>query len=238
MINLFVIFVALQMPVRHVASSTATIYYSRDIAATVASTYLSVIEQIYVDDTTKFKIGLAGGLKVRLCGSAYEFSDLTGRDSIFSPLCKDGFLYILCQSDPNDTEYQPVLEDGVIRAMLDRLHGHGAPWWLIRSASVYISGLYRDCSPPGGVDISRFSDLEEMIQSASKGSELSDLCFYLGATGKFFDVKFGAGSVERLLREFQHETNFTDAVGKLFHVNGEQVESEWRDFVTNEANSK
>ena len=157
MINLFLIFVTLQMPVRHVASSTATVYYSQNIPETVATSYLSVISRIYIDDTTKFKTGLAGGLKVRLCGNEYEFFDATGKDSTFSPLWKDGTLYIQYQSDPNDTAYGPLLEDGVIRALLDRLHGHGAPWWFIRSAADYVSGVYRDCSVPEGKDISHFS---------------------------------------------------------------------------------
>ena len=77
-----------------------------------------------------------------------------------------------------------------------------------------------------------------MIQSATTLSELSDLCFYLGATGEFFDSKFGAGSMVRLVGEFHRETNFADAVEKLFQVDRGQLESDWRDFILKESNSK
>ncbi len=226
------------MPVRHVSSANITVYYLANVDDNIAKKYLSAIDQIYAGDTSKFKINFNKELKVRLCRKAYEFSDLTGADSIFSPLWKGGTLYILNQGDPDDSIYRCVLEAGVMRALLDRLRQNGAPLWLINSVAIYESGEYENCPSPPVENVDYFNDLNEKIQGASSPDEISNLCFYLGATGKFFDLRFGVGASIRLLQEFQREMNFDDAIEKLFHVDRNQLESEWHDFLLKEANSK
>jgi hypothetical protein len=238
MINLFLLFVALQSPVRHVSGTNTTVYYSANMDTSIAKSYLSVIDQMCLDDTARFKISFEEELKVRLCHDPYEFSNLTGLDSIFSPVWKDGTLYIAGQGDMDDSSYRSILEAGVIRALLDRFRQNGAPWWLVNSAAVYESGEYRNCTSPSIENVDYFSDLDEKIQTASSPAELTDLCFYLGMTGKFFDFNFGPGSLLELVREFQHETNFNEAVKTLFHVGRGQLESDWHDFIVTETEAK
>lgn len=245
MINLLLLFVAFQLPPHHVSSADVTVYYPVNMNIAVAQSYLSAIEQMYLDDTTKFKISREKGLRVRLCRDAHEFSNLTGMDSVFSPLWKvegsehgNGTLYIMNHGDPDDEAYKSVLEAEVIRALLDRLRQNGAPWWLLNSAAIYESGKYKNCISPPVANVAYFSDLEERIQSASSRTDLNELCFYLGATGKFFDSKFGAGTLLQLVQEFQHETNFSAAVEKLLQVKREELESDWHDFLVAEAEGK
>jgi hypothetical protein len=238
MIRLLIMLVALQSPVRHVSNGSVEVYYPAAVKESIARDYLATTCELYTADTAKFKMSHDVGLKVRLCRDAYEFSDLTGADSIFSPLWQSGTLYILNQGDPDDVSYKCVLEAGVIKALLDPLRQNGAPLWLINSAAVYESGEYQNCPTPVVENVDYFADLNEKIQSASSPTELANLCFYLGATGKFFDLRFGVGSLLNLLQEFQHETNFDDAIEKIFHVDRTQLESDWRDFLTKEGASK
>lgn len=238
MINLLLLFAALQMPVRHVSSTNVTVYYLANMDDNVAKKYLSTIDRLYLDNTSKFKVNSNQELKVRLCRKAYEFSDLTGADSIFSPLWKNGTLYVLNQGEPGDPNYRCVLEAGVIRALLDRFRQNGAPLWLINSVAIYESGEYENCSSPPVENVDYFNDLNEKIQGATSPTDISNLCSYLGATGKFFDLRFGAGSAIKLVQEFQHETSFDEAITKLFRMDRNQLESEWRDFLVKEANSK
>lgn len=195
MLNLFLVLAALQMPVHYVSGASAIVYFPPNVQESTANGYLSAINQMYAGDTTRFKISRDEPIKVRLCHDAYEFADLTGKDSIFSPLWKNETLYILIQNDLNDSGYRSALESGVIRVLLDQLHQNGAPWWLISAAAAYESGEYKSCFPPPVIYVTHFADLEEKIQSASTPVNLSDLCFYLGMTGKFFDMRFGAGSL-------------------------------------------
>jgi hypothetical protein len=238
MINSLLVFAALQLPLYHVSTANVTVYYPTNMGESIAKNYLSAIDQIYLADTTKFKISSEMELRVRLCSYAYEFFDLTGSDSIFSPLWKDGTLYVLNRGDLNDPDYRSALEAGAIRALLSKLRQNGAPWWLINSAAVYESGENKNCMSPPIENVEYFADLDERIQNASSSTELSSLCFYLGETGKFFDLRFGVGALLQLVREFQHETNIGDAVKKLFNVDRAQLESDWRDFLKKEAESK
>jgi len=238
MINLILVFVVLQLPVHHVSGTHATIYYPENVSGSVAQSYLSLIDQVYGDATGKLEVAREGGLKVRLCHDRYDFSDLTGRDSIFSPLWNDGTLYILCSQVPGDSAYRQAVEAGVMLGLLSDLRENGAPWWLINSAAIYESGEYNSCSSAPGEAVEYFSDLNEKIESVSSAAEMSNLCFCLGTTGKFFDSRFGVGSLVKLLQEFKDETSFDDAVKNLFHIDREQLEVDWREFLSNEANLK
>jgi len=241
MINLLLLVLALFVQggeLRHVTANHAMVYYSSRTTASTAENYLSVVDQLCSDNSKKFKIESTGWFKVRLCAGPYEFSNLTGLDSVFSPIWRDGYLYVIAHGDLADPAYRAALEAGVIHGILECLRPNGAPQWLIYSAAVYESSEFKDCTAPPVVNVSYFSDLEEKIQSASTPAELTDLCFYLGTTGKFFDLKFGVGSMLMLVQEFQRETNFNEASNKLFHVGREQLENDWREFLASEAGAK
>lgn len=241
MINLLLLFAILSVQegsVGFVSGDHVTVYYPSTADGSIARSYLSILEQMYASDSDMFKIGTSEKLRVRLCRDSYQFSDLTASDSIFSPLWKEGTLYVIIHAGLSDPTYRSALEAGVIHGILSRIHPNGAPLWLIYSAAVYESGAYKDCTAPPIANVQYFADLDEKIQSASTPSELTDLCFYLGNTGKFFDLTFGVGSLLNLVQEFQHETAFNVAVKKLFHVERAQLESDWREFLGREAEGK
>jgi hypothetical protein len=168
---------------------------------------------------------------VRLCHDKYDFSELTGADSLFSPLWKDRTLYIIAIDDIDQPGYRTKLETGVIQGVLDGMRYNGAPAWLVYSVAVYESGEYKGLTPPPFENVKYFSDLEEKMQSASSATDLSDLLFYLGNTGKFLDMKFGVGSLMRLMHEFNRETSLDAAVNDAFHISVSELERDWHQYL-------
>ncbi len=217
----------------YVSGNHVTVYFAFGLSRSVVRSYLAALDSMCAADINSLKTQMDGKLKARLCRDAYDFEDVTGDDSIFSPLWKDGVLYIKIGGDFSDRDFLSSLDAGVIEAMLDRLRSNGAPRWLIYSAAVFESRQYKGCTPPPIESVSYFQDLDEKIQSASSSTELSDLCFYLGSTGKFFDVEFGPGSLVRLLHEFERFNTIGRAVEGAFHQNYERVERDWHDFLLN-----
>ncbi len=232
MIRLLMIFALFQTPVHYVSDAHVIVYHAGNISNTTARTYLTLLSKMYSTETGKFGVRSDVRLRVRLCGDSYEFSDLTGKDSSFSPLWKNNELYIIQRENSESPDYSAALEAGVIRAILERFHLNGAPLWLIGAAAAYESGEFKECTAPPIESVRYFSDLDEKILAASSDDDLADLCFYLGNTGKFFDMKFGVGSFVKLVREFGKATTFNVAATKLFHISAHHLESEWRDFLS------
>ncbi len=235
MINLLLLLTLLQTPVRSVSSSHVTVYRPLNVDGSIAKSYMSVLEQMYVTYSNRLQIGRNGRLKVRLCHDKYDFSGLTGADSIFSPLWKDGTLYIIAKDDISSPGYDKKLATGVIRGVLEPIRYNGAPQWLVYSVAVYESGEYKGLTPPPTENVMYFTDLEERMQSASSLTDLSDLLYYLGNTGRFLDMKFGVGSLMRLLHEFYQVTSFEGAVQSAFNVGVPQLERDWHQFLLNAA---
>lgn len=237
MTKLLLLLFMFQMPVHYVSDSHLVVYHPPNVGVSTARAYLSVLSRIYSEESEKFGMEARGKLRVRLCRDAYDFSDLTGVDSTASPLWKDGELYIIARTKPGDSAFRPALTAGVIHGILRHLRANGAPRWLIYSAAVYESGEYKECTAPPIESVRYFSDLDEKIQEVFSGGNSADLCFYLGNTGKFFDLKFGVGSFRKLVREFRKETSFDAAVQRLFHVERGKLESDWRDFMARQVKS-
>lgn len=226
-----------QMPVRAVSSGHVTVFRPIDVDGGVANGYLSLLEQIYETYSNRLQFGHDGRLIVRLCHDKYDFSELTGADSIFSPLWKDGTLYIIALDDIDRPGYRTEMETGVIQGVLSGMRRNGAPAWLVYSIAVYESGEYEGLTPPPFENVKYFSDLEEKMQSARSATDLSDLIYYLGNTGKFIDTKFGVGSLMRLMHEFDRFTGFSVAVNDAFHISVSELERDWHQYLRSLANS-
>ncbi len=231
MTRLILLLMIFQMPPHHLSDSHLAVYCPPGVSVSTARAYLSVLSKIYSEESEKFGTEARGKLSVRLCRDAYDFSDLTGVDSTASPLWKDGELYVIARGNPGDPEFRSALTAGIIHGILEHLRSNGAPRWLIYSAAVYESGEYKECTAPPIESVRYFSDLDEKIQEAFSGGNPADLCFYLGNTGKFFDLKFGVGAFLKLVEEFRRETDFDTVAAKLFHVKKSQLESDWREFM-------
>ncbi|MCL5035107.1 MAG: hypothetical protein M1395_08410 [Bacteroidetes bacterium] len=238
MIKLFLLFALFQMPVHYVSDAHLVVYHPASIDTTTAHDYLTLLSGMYSADADKFGLETVGRLGVRLCRSAYDFSNLTGADSSLSPLWRNKELYVIARGSPDDPEFRAALEAGILHGILDQLRINGAPRWLIYAAAVYESGEYEEYTAPPVESVKYFSDLDEKIQEANTPDNLADLYFYLGNTGKFFDLKFGVGAFVKLVKEFRRETSFDAAVKNLFHMTGSQVEREWREFLARQIKSE
>ena len=231
MINLFLILAFLQSPAHAISSSHVTLYRPANVSASVAEGYLAVLEQLYSSYSTNLQIGTQGKIRVRLCRDKYDFADLTNADSIYSPMWKDGTLFIIARDDISEEGYRSKLAAGVVTGMLSSIRENGAPAWLIAAAAVYESGEYKGVDPPLLGTVKYFSDLEEKMESAQSEEDMSDLLYYLGNTGKFLDGE--PGSLMKLLHEFDHFIPLDDAVRNVFHVTLSRLEGEWHEYLEN-----
>ena len=222
-----------QAPVRTMSSAHVTVYDPVDVDTSIASGYLWEFERLYSHYSSLLELGQGERIRVRLCHDKYDFARLTGAGSINSPLWKDATLYVIAVDDIDAPGYITKLATGTILGVLDGIRRNGAPSWLVYSAAVYESGEYEGLTPPPFENVRYFSDLEEKMQSAVSATDLSDLLFYLGNTGKFIDTKFGAGSFSRLLHEFNSPTSFSGAVKAAFHIGVPELEREWRGYISN-----
>jgi len=222
-------------PAHYLSGKHVTVYYTPKTGISTARNYLSLIDKMYNDESVKLGIGAGGRLRARICSDVYEYSNYTQVDTFLAPLFKDGVLYIIKKSSTSDPVYRRRLETAVVQGILARIRYNGAPWWLVYSAAVYESGQYKDLTPPTVESVRYFADLDERIQDVSTASELSDLNYYLGATGRFFDAQYGQGSLIKLIRQFTHRTTINDAVSRMFHDNLDHVETTWHDYISGTA---
>ncbi len=228
---LFLVTGAQDIQLSRISASHVIIYYPGKVGVAVATAYASTLDTICTADIGLFKAEMERKLNVRLCRDALEFSFVTGADSSFSPLWKDGTLCITVGNDLSEPRFRSALGAGIIEGILGRLRSNGAPRWLIYSAAAYESSEHRSYTPPPIESIRYFSDLDEQIESATSKSGLDDLNFYLGNTGKFCDAEFGKGSLVRLVPEFTYSNTFDSAVRHLFHQSAGSVQSEWHRFL-------
>ena len=222
-----------QPPLRVMSAANVTVYSPTNVDTSIANGYLWEFERLYSHYDSLLAVGHGNRLRIRLCHDKYDFAQLTGVNSIFSPFWKDGTLYVIALDDINTPGYLTKLATGAILGLLDSVRRNGAPAWLVYSTAVYESGEYEGLTPPPFENVRYFSDLEEKIQSAVSATNLSDLLFYLGNTGKFFDMKLGVGSLSRLLHEFSHPIGLSNAVAAAFHIGVPELEREWRSYISN-----
>ena len=222
-----------QAPVRTMSTAHVTVYSSVNVDTSIASGYLWQFERLYSHYSSLLELGQGERLRVRLCHDRYDFARLTGTGSFDSPLWKDGTLYVIALDDTDTPGYLTKLAAGTILGVLDGIRRNGAPAWLVYATAAYESGEYEGLTAPPFGNVRYFSDLEEKMQSAATATDISDLDFYLGITGKFLDTKFGAGSLSRLLHEFNHPMSFSEAVTAAFHIGVPELEGEWRAYISN-----
>lgn len=223
---------AAQVRERSMSSAHVTVYCPLNVDTSVANGYLWELENLYSAYSSRLELGRGGRLRVRLCDDKYDFMQQTGADSMLSPVWRDGTLYLIALDDIDAPGYRTKLATGVIRGVLDGIHQNGAPAWLVYATAVYETGEYNGLTPPPEMTVRYFSDLEEKIQSVNSGTDQSDLLFYLGYTGQFLDMKFGVGSLSRLLHEFDRPTGFEEAVREAFHISVPELQHDWRDYLS------
>lgn len=222
-----------QTPLRTMSTAHVTVYSPVDVDTSIASGYLWEFERLYSHYSALLDIGQGERLRVSLCHDKYDFARLTGAGPVFSPLWKDGMLYVTALGDSDTPGYLTKLATGTILGVLEGVHRNGAPAWPVYSTAAYESGEYEGLTSPPFRNVRYFSDLEEKKQSAVTAADISDLDFYLGNTGKFLDTKFGAGSLSRLLHQCDRPVSFSEAVTPAFHVGVPELEIEWRAYISN-----
>ncbi|MGC8653935.1 MAG: hypothetical protein ACP5US_08115 [Candidatus Kryptoniota bacterium] len=234
MISVLLFVLMFQSPIQKIESQNVRLYYSGATARQNAKGWLNFIQGVFKTDVKQIKYGQDRKINVRLCRDYLEFTRVSGLDSVFAPAQVNGILYVVCPDSSADGSYIEKLSRGVLLQLLTPLHSNGMPWWLIYSVAVYESGELQSLSPVPFISVHYLNDLEERIQNTSSGSNYEETLYYLGITGEFLEVKFGAGSLVGLLHEFTRANTFDSAIRRVLHVDKHRLEDEWRDYLKKE----
>jgi len=220
-----------QPSVQRIESQNVRLYYSKPITRENAQECVNLIQRVFDACVKQIQFGEDQRIDVRLCRDYLQFSHLSGFDSVFAPIVVNGVLYVVC---PDNTANGPDIEKlsrSVLLQLLMPLHSHGAPWWLIYSAAVYESGELQSLSAVPLTSVNYLNDLEERLQNISSESNYEETLYYLGITGKFLEVRFGTGSLVKLLHEFTVPNTIDSAIRRVLHVDKHQLENEWREYL-------
>lgn len=232
MIWILLLELVFQPTVQKVESQNVRLYYSWPVTRQNAHKCLNLIQEIFEVDAREIQYGWHNHVDVRLCRDYLQFTQLTGFDSAFAPSLINNVLYVVCPNHKADSTLLEKLSRGVLLQMLTPLRVNGLPWWLMYSAAIYKSGELQSLSPVPFVSVDYLNDLEERVQNVSSGVNYDEeALYYLGITGKFIEVRFGAGSIARLLHEFTASNTFDSAIKKVLHVDKHRFEDEWRKYL-------
>ncbi len=117
-------------------------------------------------------------------------------------------------------------------AMLDEVGRKGCPRWLREAFAVSYSGEMAGLTPPYGMLISYFSDLDQIIQEYSDPPQRDDVHFVLGHTMKFLVDRYGEDRANGVFKAFDGVTGVEEVFAKQFKDSYTTIEKAWADHIS------
>jgi len=120
-------------------------------------------------------------------------------------------------------------------AMLDEVGRKGCPQWLREAFAVSYSGEMAGLTPPYGMLISYFSDLDQIIQQYPDPPQRDDVHFVLGHTMKFLIDRYGEERANKVFKAFDGVTGVEEVFSKLFQESYATAEKAWAEYISAQA---
>jgi len=117
-------------------------------------------------------------------------------------------------------------------ALLEDAWARGCPQWLRASYAVYHCGELRSLSPPMGVRVKTFADLDQELQEDPSPPALDDLHFVLGQTMMFFIQQYGTAKAFGVFAAFDGDRTVEKVFEAVFKAPYETIEAQWRKHLT------
>jgi hypothetical protein len=117
-------------------------------------------------------------------------------------------------------------------AMLDPVKRRGCPEWLCEAYAVHHSGEMKRYTPPYGVRLASFSDLNQDIQEYPNPPQRNDVHYILGETMQFFIDRYGQEKAFGLYKEFDGMRSVETVFKKHFNEEYGAVERAWASGIT------
>ena len=112
-------------------------------------------------------------------------------------------------------------------ALLEKAIMSGCPQWLAQSFAVYHAGTMPDLSPPVGMKLRYFSDLDQEIQEHPDPPKRQDVEFLLGTTMKFFVESFGEEKAFQVFGKFNGTMPVEEIFRSWFGKEFDAIEEAW-----------
>jgi hypothetical protein len=113
------------------------------------------------------------------------------------------------------------------KAQFEPVAAKGCPRWLREAFAVYHSGELENLTPPIGVRISSFADLDQDIQSFPDPPQREDVHYILGHTMAFFIDRYGEPKSDSVFRQFDGTKSVETVFKNVFGENISTIEKAW-----------
>jgi len=134
-------------------------------------------------------------------------------------------------------ELEQTLSFELASALLENAALKGCPRWLRESFAVYHSGEMSDLSPPIGVKLQYFSDLDQDIQQYPDPPKRDDVHYVLGTTMRFFVEQFEAEKAFSVFKAFDGTTSLEDVFKNIFGQEFPEIERAWAKYILSASES-
>jgi hypothetical protein len=117
-------------------------------------------------------------------------------------------------------------------ALLDDAWARGCPPWLLTSYAVYHADELRTLSPPMGVRVQTFADLDQELQEHPDPPSRDDLHYVLGQTMMFFIQEYGTAKAFGVFSAFDGERPVEQVFESVFGAPYDKIETRWHQYLT------
>jgi hypothetical protein len=126
------------------------------------------------------------------------------------------------------TALSVVVTQQVVRLILYSRRMNGCPRWLYEGAAGYFAGLHELMDPPLHTLVRELSDLDELFARPANEIVFNDALYLSASTFAFMMERFGEANVVTLLRLFNGEFEYDQAIPYSLGVTTEAFERHWR----------
>ncbi len=172
-------------------------------------------------------------LDVRVYDAVSKFSAQTGRTPSWrGAIYLRGVLHVQpVQALVMRKIFEQSLSFELALALLDQAAEKGCPRWLREAFAVYHSGVAQSVSPPTGVRLASFSDLEQDLQTYPNPPQRNDVQYILASTIRYFVQTYGEQNTMALFKAFDGHSTFEQIVSKGFAKDIGDVEKAWAQYI-------
>jgi hypothetical protein len=130
--------------------------------------------------------------------------------------------------------FEQSLSFELAMALLEQTAGKGCPRWLREAFAVYHSGVMERLSPPIGVKLASFSDLDQDLQTFPNPPQRDDVHYILGITLRYFIDRFGEDATLGVFKKFNGVTSLEIMFKQVFKQEFATLERNWANHIASQ----
>lgn len=218
------------LPDKRTESINFILYHSPLVDDETIRRIVDQLESDYRDFRHYFNLTIPGRAAVIIHKDQYSFQErsLAHRYEAGSVYRDEIHLQPLSQVR-NRLPLSAALTQQVIRLILYSRRINGCPRWLYEGAAAYFAGIHRFHDSASHTTIRFPSDLDELLSHPHNEIEYTNTVYLAALSFKVILKRYGEAKVVTLLRLFNGEHEYTDAIPFSLGISVEQFERQWQD---------